>query len=135
MDIKLTEEEQAKYDKVYSQITGKYCKEDLELLENDDVAKYVLKNLIIRYVLTGEMPTDFSVNYNTHLGMSNEVHYDASIPLQNPEEVVLVENVVEGTCEAETISNEVKVDLDDIISSLTIERTESDELNIAIQDK
>ena len=128
MDIKLTEEEQAKYDKVYSQITGKYCKEDLELLENDDVAKFVLKNLIVRYVLTGEMPTDFSVNYNTHLGMSNEVHYDASIPLQNPEEVVLVENV-------ETISNEVKVDLDDIISSLTIERTESDELNIAIQDK
>ena len=115
MDIKLTEEEQAKYDKVYSQITGKYCKEDLELLENDDVAKFVLKNLIVRYVLTGEMPTDFSVNYNTHLGMSNEVHYDASIPLQNPEEVVLVENV-------ETISNEVKVDLDNIISSLEIER-------------
>ena len=128
MDIKLTEEEQAKYDKVYSQITGKYNKEDLELLENDDVAKFVLKNLIVRYVLTGKMPTDFSVNYTTHLGMSNEVHYDASIPLQNPEEVVLVENV-------ETISNEVKVDLDDIISSLTIERTESDELNIAIQDK
>ena len=128
MDIKLTEEEQVKYDKVYTQITGKYCKEDLELLENDDVAKFVLKNLIVRYVLTGEMPTDFSVNYNTHLGMNNEVHYDASIPLQNPEEVVLVENV-------ETISNEVKVDLDDIISSLTIERTESDELNIAIQDK
>ena len=128
MDIKLTESEQAKYDKVYSQITGKYCKEDLELLENDDVAKYVLKNLIIRYVLTGEMPTDFSVNYNTHLGMSNEVHYDASIPLQNPEEVVLVENV-------ETISNEVKVDLDDIISSLTIERNESDVNDIPIQDK
>ena len=128
MDIKLTEAEQAKYDNVYSQITGKYCKEDLELLENDDVAKFVLKNLIVRYVLTGEMPTDFSVNYNTHLGMNNEVHYDASIPLQNPEEVVLVENV-------ETISNEVKVDLDDIISTLTIERTESDELNIAIQDK
>ena len=135
MDIKLTEEEQAKYDKVYSQITGKYCKEDLELLENDDVAKFVLKNLIVRYVLTGEMPTDFSINYNTHLGMNNEVHYDASIPLQNPEEVVLVENVVQGTNEVETISNEVKVDLDDIISSLTIERTESDELNIAIQDK
>ena len=135
MDIKLTEAEQAKYDNVYSQITGKYCKEDLELLENDDVAKFVLKNLIVRYVLTGEMPTDFSVNYNTHLGMNNEVHYDASIPLQNPEEVVLVENVVEGTNEVETISNEVKVDLDDIISSLTIERTESDELNIAIQDK
>ena len=128
MDIKLTEEEQAKYDKVYSQITGKYCKEDLELLENDDVAKYVLKNLIIRYVLTGEMPTDFSVNYNTHLGMSNEVHYDASIPLQNPEEVVLVENV-------ETISNEVKVDLDNIISSLELERSESDVNDIAIQDK
>ena len=128
MDIKLTEEEQAKYDNVYTQITSKYCKEDLELLENDDVAKFVLKNLIVRYVLTGEMPTDFSVNYNTHLGMSNEVHYDASIPLQNPEEVVLVENV-------ETISNEVKVDLDDIISSLTIERNESDELDNSIQDK
>ena len=128
MDIKLTDEEQVKYDKVYTQITSKYCKEDLELLEADDVAKYVLKNLILRYVLTGEMPTNFSVNYQTHLGMSNEVHYDASIPLQNPEEVVLVENV-------ETISNEVKVDLDDIISSLTIERTESDELNQSIQDE
>ena len=128
MDIKLTREEQAKYDNVYSQITGKYNKEDLELLENDDVAKFVLKNLIIRYVLTGEMPTDFSVNYNTHLGMSNEVHYDASIPLQNPEEVVLVENV-------ETISNEVKVDLDNIISSLELERSESDVNDIAIQDK
>ena len=128
MDIKLTEEEQAKYDKVYSQITGKYCKEDLELLENDDVAKFVLKNLIVRYVLTGEMPTDFSVNYNTHLGMSNEVHYDASIPLQNPEEVVLVENV-------ETIDNEVKVDLDDIISSLEIEGTKSDVNDKPIQDK
>ena len=128
MDIKLTEEGKAKYDKVYSQITGKYNKEDLELLENDDVAKFVLKFLIIRYVLTGEMPTDFSVNYNTHLGMSNEVHYDASIPLQNPEEVVLVENV-------ETISNEVKVDLDNIISSLELERSESDVNDIAIQDK
>ena len=128
MDIKLTEAEQAKYDNVYSQITGKYNKEDLELLENDDVAKFVLKNLIIRYVLTGEMPTDFSVNYNTHLGINNEVHYDASIPIQNPEEVVLVENV-------ETISNEVKVDLDDIISSLEIERTKSDELDNSIQDK
>ena len=135
MDIKLTEEEQAKYDKVYSQITGKYNKEDLELLENDDVAKFVLKNLIVRYVLTGQMPTDFSVNYNTHLGMNNEVHYDASIPLQNPEEVVLVENVVQGTNEVETISNEVKVDLDDIISSLTIERTESDVNDKPIQDK
>jgi hypothetical protein len=128
MDIKLTEEEQAKYDNVYTQITSKYCKEDLELLEADDVAKYILKNLILRYVLTGEMPTNFSVNYQTHLGMSNEVHYDASIPLQNPEEVVLVENV-------ETISNEVKVDLDNIISSLELDRTESDELNQSIQDE
>jgi hypothetical protein len=128
MDIKLTEAEQAKYDNVYSQITGKYCKEDLELLENDDVAKFVLKNLIVRYVLTGKMPTDFSVNYNTHLGMSNEVHYDASIPLQNPEEVVLVDNV-------ETISNEVKLDYDNIISSLELERSKSDVNDTAIQDK
>ena len=128
MDIKLTEAEQAKYDNVYSQITGKYNKEDLELLENDDVAKFVLKNLIVRYVLTEKMPTDFSVNYTTHLGMNNEVHYDASIPLQNPEEVVLVENV-------ETISNEVKLDYDNIISSLEIERTESDVNDKPIQDK
>ena len=63
MDIKLTEAEQAKYDKVYSQITGKYCKEDLELLENDDVAKFVLKNLIIRYVLTGEMSSNRALLY------------------------------------------------------------------------
>ena len=60
----------------------KYSKDDLELLANDDVAKHVLKTLIIRYILTGEMPTDFTVNYNTHLGMSNEVHYDATIPLE-----------------------------------------------------
>ena len=99
MDIKLTEEEQAKYDKVYTQITSKYNKEDLELLENDDVAKFVLKNLIIKYIFTGEMPKDFSINYQTHLGMNNEVHYDASIPLQNPEDVVLVENVETITAE------------------------------------
>ena len=81
MDVKLTDQEKKKYESIYSQITGKYSKDDLELLENDDVAKHVLKTLIIRYILTGEMPTDFTVNYNTHLGMSNEVHYDATIPL------------------------------------------------------
>ncbi len=128
MDITLTKEEQAKYGDVYTKITSKYCKEDLELLENDDVAKFVLKKLILNYTFTGEMPTNFSVNYNTHLRMSNEVHYNASIPLQNPEETILVENV-------ETIPTEVKLDLDDIISSLEIERTKSDELDIAIQDK
>jgi hypothetical protein len=128
MDVKLTEEEQKKYDSIYSQITGKYSKDDLELLENDDIAKHVLKTLIIRYILTGEMPTDFTVNYNTHLGMSNEVHYDATIPLEaHPDEIK--PEIILNNPEAITI------DYDNILSSLEIERTKSDELDIAIQDK
>ncbi len=128
MDVKLTDQEKKKYESIYSQITGKYSKDDLELLANDDVAKHVLKTLIIRYILTGEMPTDFTVNYNTHLGMSNEVHYDATIPLEEKQ----------ADIEPEVILNNpeaITIDYDNILSSLEIERTKIDELDIAIQDK
>jgi hypothetical protein len=128
MDVKLTEEEKTKYESIYSQITGKYSKDDMELLENDDIAKHVLKTLIIRYILTGEMPTDFSINYNTHLGMSNEVHYDAKIPLEE-KPADLEPEVILNNPEAITI------DYDNILSSLELERTKSDELDNSIQDK
>ena len=128
MDVKLTEEEQKKYDSIYSQITGKYSKDDMELLDNDDIAKHVLKTLIIRYILTGEMPTDFTISQNTHLGMSNEVHYDATIPLEDkPAEI-----------EPEVILNNpeaITIDYDNILSSLELERTKSDEPDNSIQDK
>ena len=128
MDVKLTEEEKKKYESIYSQITGKYSKDDLELLANDDVAKHVLKTLIIRYILTGEMPTDFSISQNTHLGMTNEIHYDATIPLEDkPAEI-----------EPEVILNNpeaITIDYDNILSSLEIERTKSDELDNSVQDK
>ena len=128
MDVKLTDQEKKKYESIYSQITGKYSKDDMELLENDDVAKHVLKTLIIRYILTQEMPTDFTVNYNTHLGMSNEVHYDATISLEE-KPADLEPEVILNNPEAITI------DYDNILSSLELERTKSDEFNIAIQDK
>jgi len=128
MDVKLTEEEKTKYDSIYSQITGKYSKDDMELLENDDIAKHVLKTLIIRYILTGEMPTDFSISQNTHLGMTNEIHYDATIPLEaHPDEIK--PEIILNNPEAITI------DYDNILSSLEIERTKSDELDNSIQDK
>ena len=128
MDVKLTDQEKKKYESIYSQITGKYSKDDLELLENDDIAKHVLKTLIIRYILTGEMPTDFTVNYNTHLGMSNEVHYDATIPLE-PKPVDIEPEVILNN------PNAVTIDYDNILSSLNIETTDSNVNNIAIQDK
>ena len=128
MDVKLTDQEKKKYESIYSQITGKYSKDDMELLENDDVAKHVLKTLIIRYILTGEMPTDFTVNYNTHLGMSNEVHYDATIPLE-PKPVDIEPEVILNN------PNAVSIDYDNILSSLNIETTDSNVNNIAIQDK
>ena len=128
MDVKLTDEEKTKYDSIYSQITGKYSKDDLELLENDDVAKHVLKTLIIRYILTGEMPTDFTVNYNTHLGMSNEVHFDASIALEPKPADIEPEVILNNP-------NAVTIDYDNILSSLNIETTDSNVNNIAIQDE
>ena len=128
MDVKLTEEEQKKYDSIYSQITGKYSKDDMELLVNDDIAKHVLKTLITRYILTGEFPTDFTVNYNTHLGMSNEVHYDATIPLEDKPAEIEPEVILNNP-------NAVTIDYDNILSSLEIERTKSDELDNSIQDK
>ncbi len=128
MDVKLTEEEKTKYESIYSQITGKYSKDDMELLENDDIAKHVLKTLITRYILTGEMPTDFTISENTHLGMSNEVHYDASIPLEEKPAEIEPEVILNNP-------NAVTIDYDNILSSLEIERTKSDELDNSIQDK
>ena len=128
MDVKLTEEEKTKYESIYSQITGKYSKDDMELLENDDIAKHVLKTLIIRYILTGEMPTDFSISQNTHLGMTNEIHYDATIPLEaHPDEIK--PEIILNNPEAITI------DYDNILSSLNIERNDSNVNNITIQDE
>jgi hypothetical protein len=128
MDVKLTDQEKNKYESIYSQITGKYSKDDMELLENDDVAKHVLKTLIIRFILTGEMPTDFSVNYNTHLGMSNEVHYDATIPLEEKQADIEPEVILNNP-------NAVTIDYDKILSSLNIERTESNVNDISIQNE
>ena len=51
MELKLTEEEQAKYDDTYSKITSQYNAEDLATLEADGVAKYYLKQIILKYVL------------------------------------------------------------------------------------
>ena len=100
----------------------------MELLENDDVAKHVLKTLIIRYILTGEMPTDFSISQNTHLGMTNEIHYDATIPLEaHPDEIK--PEIILNNPEAITI------DYDNILSSLNIERNDSNVNNITIQDE
>ena len=116
MDVKLTEEEKTKYESIYSQITGKYSKDDMELLENDDIAKHVLKTLITRYILTGEMPTDFTISENTHLGMSNEVHYDASIALEPKPADIEPEVILNNP-------NAVTIDYDNILSSLELERT------------
>ena len=52
MDIKLTKEEKEKYDLIYDKITSQYSKEDMALLLEDDIAKNVLKTLIIRYIFT-----------------------------------------------------------------------------------
>ena len=61
--------------------------ENSAIANSSIICLFVLKNLILRYILTGEMPTDFSINYNTHLGMSNKVHYNASIPQQEKPEI------------------------------------------------
>ena len=74
------------------------------------------------------MPTDFTVNYNTHLGMSNEIHYDASIALE-PKPADIEPEVILNNPEAITI------DYDNILSSLNIERNDSNVNNITIQDE
>ncbi len=127
MELKLTEEEQAKYDDTYSKITSQYNAEDLATLEADGVAKYYLKQIILKYVFTGDFPKDFKTQPLKNTKVEEEHHYDAKIPLQEGTEP-LIKSV-------ETISNEVKVENEDIISSLTLDRTESNVNDKSIQDK
>jgi hypothetical protein len=129
MEVKLTKEEQAKYDEVYTKITSQYNAEDLATLEADGVAKYYLKQIILKYVFTGEFPKDFKTQPLKNTPLQEEVNYDATIPLEEGKEPLI--NSVE------TICNNINpdVDVEDIISSLKIERTKSDELNKPIQDE
>ena len=91
-EANLSESQQALYDKIYSKITSRYKSADLEKLESSDIAKNILKDHIKKYILTGTLPTNFSVNYNTHSGINNEVFYDTSIP-----EELLINPVVSTT--------------------------------------
>lgn len=121
MDIKLTTEEQAKYDDVYQKIISTYTKDDLKSLEEDETAKYFLKNIIIRYIFTGDFPDITKMN-KIEINNDNEYHYDAKIPLQDKPNDLEVEII---SAEDKTISNIVKLDYDELLSSLKIERTES----------
>lgn len=81
MDLELTPEEQSKYDTIYNQIISKYSKEDLQTLEEDDIAKYFLKNIILKFIFTGEFPSNLNITQNQD-EIDNEVHFDSKIPLQ-----------------------------------------------------
>jgi hypothetical protein len=129
MEVKLTKEEQAKYDEVYTKITSQYNAEDLATLEADGVAKYYLKQIILKYVFTGEFPKDFNAKPLKNTSLQEEVHYDATMPLQEGKEPLI--NSVETICN----NMNPDVDVQDIISSLNIERTKSDELDKSIQDE
>jgi hypothetical protein len=113
MEVKLTEEEKAKYDEVYTKITSQYNAEDLATLEGDNIAQFYLKQIILKYVFTGEFPKDFKTQPLKNVKVEEEHHYDAKIPLEEGKEPLI------------KIENEVKADNDDIISSLTLDRTES----------
>jgi len=89
IDIKLTDEEKAKYDDIYAKITSNYSKEDMQTLEEDEVAKYFLKNIIIKYIFTGEFPKDFSNTVKASISGQNEYHYDVKIPLQEEKEELI----------------------------------------------
>ncbi len=123
MEVKLTKEEQAKYDEVYTKITSQYNADDLATLEEDNIAKYYLKQIILKYVFTGEFPKDFKTQAVKNTPLQEEHHYDAKIPLEQGKEPLI------------QIDNEVKADNDDIISSLTLDRTESNVNDKPIQDE
>jgi len=125
MEVKLTEEEQAKYDATYSRIISQYSKSDLKLLEEDNIAKHILKELILKYVFTGEIP-DCSINNTTNTNEIIESHYDAKIPLEEKREDVKIE---EPLVLAKQNDNQVVIDYDNLISDLKIERTESDNVD------
>jgi len=101
IEIKLTDEEKAKYDDIYAKITSNYSKEDMQTLEEDEVAKYFLKNIIIKYIFTGEFPKDFSNTAKASINGQNEYHYDAKIPLQEEKEELIkdVEIISNNTIE------------------------------------
>lgn len=117
MDIKLTSEEQAKYDDVYQKIISTYTKDDLKSLEDDETAKYFLKNIIIRYIFTGDFPDITKGIDKIEINDNDEYHYDAKIPLQDKPDDLEVKILQ---------SSEVKLDYDELLSSLEIERTKSD---------
>jgi hypothetical protein len=123
MEVKLTEEEKAKYDEVYTKITSQYNAEDLATLEGDNIAQFYLKQIILKYVFTGEFPKDFKTQPLKNVKVEEEHHYDAKIPLEEGKEPLI------------KIENEVKADNDDIISSLTLDRTESNVNDKSIQDE
>lgn len=90
--VDLTEDEQLKYDETYKAITANYSKRDLIILDEDPIAKHYLKHLILKYVFTNELPTNTDIQNNIHLFDEEQLtqHYDATIPLQEkPEQIVL----------------------------------------------
>ena len=123
MEVKLTEEEKAKYDEVYTKITSQYSADDLATLEGDNIAQFYLKQIILKYIFTGEFPKDFKTQPLKNVSIEEEHHYDATIPLEVGKEPLI------------QVNNEVKTENDDIISSLTLEREESDVIDKSIPSK
>jgi len=123
MEVKLTEEEKAKYDETYSKITSQYSADDLATLEGDNIAQFYLKQIILKYIFTGEFPKDFKTQPLKNVSIEEEHHYDAKIPLEVGKEPLI------------QVNNEVKAENDDIISSLTLEREESDVIDKSIPSK
>jgi hypothetical protein len=123
MEVKLTEEEKAKYDEVYTKITSQYSADDLATLEGDNIAQFYLKQIILKYIFTGEFPKDFKTQPLKNVSIEEEHHYDAKIPLEVGKEPLI------------QVNNEVKTENDDIISSLTLEREESDVIDKSIPSK
>jgi hypothetical protein len=81
--VDLTPEEENKYDEIYKKIIANYTKKEMAILEGDEIAQFYLKNIILKYVLTGEFPTKTDINNNIHLFKDDELieHYDAKIPI------------------------------------------------------
>ena len=82
--IELTNEEQLKYDLTYKSIISNYTKKELKIIEDDPIAMFYLKNIVLKYVLTGDFPTVNQIQSNIHLLPENELieNYNAKIPLQ-----------------------------------------------------
>jgi hypothetical protein len=113
--IELTKEEQEKFDTVYNSIISKYTKRELRELESDNIAKFYLKNIILKYIFTNEWPTNTDIQQNIHLLPPEELQekYNATIPLQssNNQPVVL-----------ERSPEEIKAAYHEKLSNLQIER-------------